>query len=162
VPPDLQLVAAVDAQTGELRDELCPRCGELAAQLAGGQADFDALVCEYTKLLRQRDALLRDRDRERELDPQRAVVLEVFDYWREKCKHPNARFDGRRFDLIKGRLKQFTVVELKSAIDGAAVDSFLDEKGKRHDRLGLILESAERVEDFSNRFARWQRKQAPR
>jgi len=158
VSPDPHL-AVVDQQTGELRAAGCPECGELAAKLAGSAADFDALVIEYTKLLRQRDALLRDRDRERERDPQRAIIIEIFEHWQERCKHPNARFDGRRFDLIKGRLKQFKPAELKMAIDGAAVDAYVDSKGKRHDRLGPIFESAERVEDFANRYHRWQKRQ---
>ena len=148
----------VDDETGELRTMGCEQCADLTAKLAGKEADFDSLVREHTKLLRQRDALLRDRDRERELDPQRAVVMEVFDYWRERCGHPNSRFDGKRFDLIKSRLRTFSVDELRMAIDGAAVDSFIDGKGKRHDRLGLIFESAERVEDFCNRYARWQKR----
>ncbi len=91
----------------------------------------------------------------------RSAIMEIFDHWRERCGHPNARFDGRRFDLIKARLRTFSVDELKMAIDGAAVDAYTDSKGKRHDRLGLIFESAERVEDFANRFARWQHRQAP-
>jgi hypothetical protein len=84
----------------------------------------------------------------------------IFDYWREKCRHKNARFDGKRFDLIKNARKNFTVDELLMAIDGAAVDAYVDPKGKRHDRLGLIFESAERVEDFCNRYARWRAKNA--
>ncbi len=158
MPPEHQL-HVVDPETGELRQPGCQQCAELTVKLAGRTADFDALVQEHTKLLRQRDALLRDRDRERELDPQRAVIMEIFDHWRERCGHPNARFDGRRFDLIKARLRTFSVDELKMAIDGAAVDAFTDSKGKRHDRLGLIFESAERVEDFANRYARWTNRQ---
>jgi hypothetical protein len=57
-------------------------------------------------------------------------------------------------------LKQFSVDELRMAIDGAAVDACVDLKGKRHDRLGLIFESAERVKDFCNRYARWSKRQA--
>jgi hypothetical protein len=59
----------VDPETGELRQPGCRACAELAVKLAGCEADFDALLREHTKLLRQRDALLRDRDREREQDP---------------------------------------------------------------------------------------------
>jgi hypothetical protein len=156
--PDPHL-AIVDPQTGELRAAGCAECAEFAAKLAGREADFDALVAEHTRVLRQRDTLLRNRDQERRQDPQRALVLEVFEHWQKRCAHPNARFDGRRFDLIKGRLRQFSVAELKMAIDGAAVDAYVDSKGKRHDRLGLIFESAERVEDFANRWHRWQKRQ---
>lgn len=140
------------------RDELVDRIGELDAKVAGLTSDCDVLHEELTRALRQIKAFKQDREKERLGDPERDVIIGVFDYWREKCQHPNSRFDGKRFDLIKSRLKQFSPDELMMAIDGAAVDAYVDPKGKRHDRLGLILESAERVEDFCNRFARWQRR----
>lgn len=154
-PPKLQIV---DELTGELRPAGCPHCAELAAKLAGLESDLAVVTRDHTMLLRRIDALRRDRDAERLGDPQRAVIVEIFDYWRDKCRHPNARFDSRRFDLIKGRLRDFSVDELKMSIDGAAVDAYVDPKGKRHDRLGLIFESAERVEDFANRYARFMRR----
>ena len=156
---DVQL-AIVDPETGELRAAGCVQCADLAARLAGADTDLELVTRENTRLLRRIDALQRDRDAERLNDPQRAEILDVFDYWREKCRHPNARFDGARFDLIKARLRTFTVDELKQAIDGAAVDAYVDAKGKRHDRLGLVFESAERVEDFCNRYHRWKRRNA--
>lgn len=145
----------VDEQTGELRAAGCPQCAELAAKLAGAEADIEALHKEHTRLLRRTDALLRDHDAERLGDPQRSEIIAIFDHWREKCGHPNARFDGARFDLIKSRLRQFSADELKMAVDGAAVDAYLDPKGKKHDRLGLVFQNAERVEDFCNRYVRW-------
>jgi hypothetical protein len=152
--PQLQIV---DPDTGELRAAGCPQCADLAARLAGAEADIHALSKENVRLLRRIDALQRDRDHERLNDPQRPEIVAIFDYWRERCRHPNARFDGARFDLIKSRLRTFTPDELRMAVDGAAVDAYVDAKGKRHDRLGLVFESAERVEDFSNRFWRWKR-----
>lgn len=145
----------VDPETGELVNPGCKACHEHTARIAGLENDCEVLHAELTRTLRQIQAFKRDREKERLGDPQRDQIVAVFDYWREKCGHPNARFDGKRFDLIKNRLKQFTADELKLAIDGAAVDSYVDPKGKRHDRLGLIFESAERVEDFANRYARW-------
>ena len=148
----------VDPETGELRSPGCSGCHELAAKLASRDSELDVTQQELTKALLQIQALKRDRDKEREQDPARDQIIAVFDYWRERCDHKNARFDGKRFDLIKSRLKQFTPDELRMAIDGAAVDAYVDPTGKRHDRLGLVLESAERVEDFCNRYARWQRR----
>lgn len=151
---------------GELRDplltltreELVARVGDLETKVHGLMGDCDVLHEELTRALRQIKAFKKDREKERLGDPQRDVIVNVFDYWREKCGHPNARFDGKRFDLIQNRLKQFTPDELRMAVDGAAVDAYVDSKGKRHDRLGLVFESAERVEDFCNRFARYQRR----
>ena len=150
----------VDEATGELRAPGCPECHELATKLAARDADLDVVHEELTRSLRKINAFERDREKERLQDPAREHIVGIFDYWREKCRHENARFDGKRFDLIKSRLKQFTPDELRMAIDGAAVDAYVDPSGKRHDRLGLIFESAERVEDFCNRYARWQRRNA--
>jgi hypothetical protein len=154
------LLQIVDPDTGELRAPGCESCADLAAKLAGAEGDLHVLTKENTKLLRRIDALQRDRDAERLNDPRRSEILSVFAYWQERCRHPNARFDGARHDLIKARLRQFTADELRTAIDGASVAAYVDSKGKRHDRLGLILENAERVEDFCNRYHRWQKRQA--
>lgn len=150
----------VDENTGELRAPGCPECHELATKLAARDTDLDVTQEELTKALGQIKAFKRDREKERLQDPARDEIIAIFDYWREKCHHDNARFDGKRFDLIKSRLKQFTPDELRMAIDGAAVDAYVDQTGKRHDRLGLVFESAERVEDFANRFHRWQKRGA--
>lgn len=156
-PPQLALV---DPETGELRAPGCEECAELAVKLAGREADLAVLSDEHTRTLRRLDALLRDRDQERAADPQRAVIFQIFEYWTERCNHPRARFDARRHDLVKARLRDFSAEELKAAVDGASVAAFVDASGKRHDRLGLIFESAERVEDFANRWHRWQRRAA--
>lgn len=151
----------VDEATGELRAPGCTGCHDLAAKLAARDADLDVTQEELTRALRKIKALERDRERERLQDPAREQIIAIFDYWRERCHHENARFDGKRFDLIKSRLRDFSSDELRMAIDGAAVDAYVDPRtGKRHDRLGLVFESAERVEDFCNRYARWCRRQA--
>lgn len=149
----------VDPETGELRAAGCQQCAELTAKLVGAQADFEVVTRENTRLLRRIEALQRDRDAERLSDPQRPEIVAVFDYWRKRCQHPNSRFDGRRHDVIKARLRQFSADELRMAIDGAAVDAYVDAKQRRHDHLGLIFRDAERVEDFCNRYHRWKKRQ---
>ena len=96
---------------------------------------------EHTRLLRRIDALLRDRDAERLEDPQRAEIIAIFDYWREKCGHPNSRFDGKRFDLIKARLRTFSADELRMAITVLVSTATSMGRARQHDRLGLIFES---------------------
>jgi hypothetical protein len=154
--PALKLVPNED---GEIVQDACAECARLRGMVFNGEQDMRNLEKDLRSWRDKYDRLLKDRDEERMADPQRPQILEVFDHWREKCRHPNARFDGKRFDLIKTRLRDFTVDELKMAIDGASVDAYVDPKGKRHDRLGLILESAERVEDFANRWHRHQKRQ---
>ena len=155
--PALKLVPNED---GELVHDENAETARLRGLLFNAEQDMRNLEKDLRSWRDKYDRLLKDKDEERMGDPQRPQVLEVFDYWREKCRHMNSRFDGKRFDLIKTRLRDFSVEELKMAIDGASVDAYVDPKGKRHDRLGLILESAERVEDFANRWHRWQKRNA--
>lgn len=155
--PALKLVPNED---GEIVHDACGECARLRGVVFDKEQDLRNLEKDLRNWRDKYDRLLKDKDEERMSDPQRPQVLEVFDHWRERCNHKNSRFDGKRFDLIKTRLRDFTVEELKMAIDGASVDAYVDPKGKKHDRLGLILESAERVEDFCNRWHRWQKRQA--
>lgn len=150
----------VDPETGELRAPGCASCGELTVKLAASDADLEVVQAENVRLLRRIKALQRDRDAARVADPQRETILELFAYWQEKCGHPRSRFDGSRHDLIKTALRRFSADEIRQAIDGAAVGAFVDQKGTRHDGLGLILRDAEHIERFANKWHRWMKRQA--
>ena len=79
----------------------------------------------------------------------------VFDYWRVRCNHPRARLDAARGQAIKARLQAgHSVEDLVLAMDGAALDAWVDTKGKRHDKLTLILRDEEHLEDFMERRER--------
>jgi hypothetical protein len=73
-------------------------------------------------------------------------VKEVFDHWMQVMKkRANTKYSPERQSRIRSRLKEgFTVAELKSAIDGALLDSYL----VQHNYLGIktILRDAEQVE----------------
>jgi hypothetical protein len=154
--PVLRLVPNED---GELVHDENAETARLRGLLFNAEQDMRNLEKDLRNWRDKYDRLLRDKDEERMQDPRRDEIIALFDYWREKCKHPNARFDSKRFDLIKTRLKDFSADELRMAIDGASVDSYVDPiTRKRHDRLGLVFESAERVEDFANRWHRWQKR----
>lgn len=84
--------------------------------------------------------------------PARSDEHEVFDYWRERLGHPDAKFtDGRR-GKIRGRLREgFTVAQLRRAIDGCAASPFHRGENDRHtayDDLTLICRDGAKVEQF--------------
>lgn len=145
--PHLRLI---DSETGEIREHsTCPTC-EAARE--------EAETWERKLLAADREIqrLKADKDAERLKDPKRHEIEALFDYWTDRCRHPNAKLDGARHDLIKRALKSYTVEQVRMAIDGASVDAYVDAKGKRHDGLGLILRDAEHTEDFANRWHRFQ------
>lgn len=79
-------------------------------------------------------------------------ISEVFEYWREHCKHPRAKLGEDRKKLIAARLEDgYSVDDLKLAIQGAALAAFVDDKGVKHDKLSLILRGTEYVEGFQKR-----------
>jgi hypothetical protein len=146
--PHLRLI---DTETGEVQDHTsCPRCAEAIAEAEAWERKLLAADREIQRMK-------ADKDAERLKDPKRAEIEGLFDYWREKCRHPNAKLDGARHDLIKKALKRYTVDQLRMAIAGASVDAYRDPQGKLHDRLGLILRDSEHVEDFANRYVLWKR-----
>jgi len=80
-------------------------------------------------------------------------ILEVFEYWKAVCRHPDAQLDKTRSNAIARQLIDYnrTVDELKRAIDGASTDPFLqgqNSSGKRYDDIGLILRDAAHVERY--------------
>jgi hypothetical protein len=85
-----------------------------------------------------------------ELKNKNIVVKEVYDYWRERLGKTDARYAKRiapnRASKIRKRLEEFTVVELKRAIDGVAADPWADRP--RNNDLTLIFRSQEHVERF--------------
>lgn len=88
----------------------------------------------------------------KEEDTKETGVREVFDYWREKLIHPNARLDSNRRSKIAARLKDgYTVEDLKSAIDGCASSSWhmgQNPSNKKFDDIALICRDASKVEGF--------------
>lgn len=99
-----------------------------------------------------------------ESKPSAAEVREVFEYWKRVCSHPNAVLDAKRSNTITRQLIKFgrSVAELKAAIDGAALDPFIQGQnngGTRYDDIGLILRDAAHVERYAEVARRSRREQ---
>lgn len=92
----------------------------------------------------------------------RSAVIECFAYWQERCGHPQAQLSSDRRGKLETRLRERSklsdiagaVADVRLAIDGAAADPFIDEKGKRFDDIELICRTGSKLEDFMGRATR--------
>lgn len=83
-----------------------------------------------------------------------AAVAELFDYWRERCRHPQAKLTSDRRSKTTARLREgYSVEQMRAAIDGAATGAYVNEDGHRFDDLELIFRSGSKVEQFIARGA---------
>jgi hypothetical protein len=79
-------------------------------------------------------------------------VKAVFEYWREKTRHVDAKLTREREVKIRERLEEgYTTDQLRAAVDGCGASSFHqgdNERGHRYDDITLICRSGSKVEQF--------------
>lgn len=82
-------------------------------------------------------------------------VRELFEFWQQRCGHPNAKFtDGRRRKLAARLREGYSPEQIRVAIEGAAVDAYTNDQGKTFDDLELICRTGEKLESFIERGER--------
>jgi hypothetical protein len=138
----------LDEVTGEIVP-ICERCDLLEDQIAGLQRDIRGWAIRYRNLERDKEKEARAHD----LWP---VVKDLFDYWREECHHPKARFNAARFKEALPFVEQDGPDLCRQAIRGAAFDPFVttrrNGKQKRHDDWDLIFRPGRKqFEEFAER-----------
>jgi hypothetical protein len=80
------------------------------------------------------------------------VVRELFEFWQERCGHPQAKMTSERSAKITARLKEgYTARQIATGIKGAAIGAFVNEAGKRFDDIELICRNGSKLEDFIER-----------
>lgn len=80
-------------------------------------------------------------------------VQEVFCYWQDVMNHPKSMLDNKRTKIIEKALKNYTVAELKLAIDGCANTPHnmgKNDNSQIYDGINLILRDADHIERFIN------------
>jgi hypothetical protein len=81
-----------------------------------------------------------------------ARVKQVFEYWKARTEHTDAKLTREREMKIRGRLDEgYTVEDLKEAIDGCRGSPFHqgdNERGHRYDDITLICRSGSKLEQF--------------
>jgi hypothetical protein len=82
-------------------------------------------------------------------------VRAVFNHWVRVTNRPRARMTPGRRKKIRARLKDFSVTQLRAAIDVAAADPFWGGEENRskapQDQIERVLATTERVEAFVER-----------
>jgi len=154
----------VDPETGVRVGLLAEQQQPLEDQIAGLQRDVRGWTTRFADLK-------RDKDAEAKESPVWPAALRVFDYWRQKCKHPRSEFSLDRFELIRPHLERLSAAKkgrpesaeerleqaeaiCKLAVDGIAHDPYVTTRKngtkKRHDGWHLIFETADRFEERCN------------
>jgi hypothetical protein len=143
----------------------CLSCQRYQNALDAMELDMANLEVELKGKRRQVKALEKELADRRRTDPHYDTAVRIFDYWRAKCA-PNARtFSEDRLKAVLARLRDrdpddktkhaYPPRYLCEAIVGAAVDPYVDEKGKAHIDLELICRTGKKLEDFHSRYERW-------
>lgn len=91
-----------------------------------------------------------EREGEKNPPPPQGGAIAVFDHWRIVFSHPKSILDDKRRRLIDARLKQFSVDNLRAAIDGYKLSPFHqgeNKDGKVFDSIELIMRDAQHVEE---------------
>lgn len=96
---------------------------------------------------------INDQDLDLEKRAPKALVLEVFEYWRSALgKRVSSKLDGKRDRAIRGALKRgHSVADLKRAIDGCKRSDWHmghNPNGRRYDDIELICRDARHTEAF--------------
>ncbi|HAT1820081.1 TPA: hypothetical protein I8Z14_000564 [Legionella pneumophila] len=82
-----------------------------------------------------------------------ASTQNIFYHWQDVMNHPKAKLDDKRKRTIQKALKNYSVEEIKLAIDGCANTPYNmgeNDKDQRYDDIGLILRDADHIERFIN------------
>lgn len=78
-------------------------------------------------------------------------VKEIFHYWQTVMNYPNAKLDDKRQRKIASALKNYSVLQLKQAIDGCMRTPFNmgeNDRRQKFNSIELILRDAEHIERF--------------
>lgn len=93
--------------------EVVPQAWELDHAVAVQEVialleDKKALGHVVAKLQQRIEAMERDKEAEREAAPNRALIEEVHAWWKQRCRHPNAKLRADRFDAWESLLRDYT------------------------------------------------------
>lgn len=142
---------------------VCPTCG-CPKDFVSDQAEtIEALTETTIKQSREISRLGRLITKQEKAKRDHKTIRKVFDYWVLRCgKDPKrTKLTGDRADAVQYCIDtDYVMDDFECAINGAAVDAYVDEKGKRFDDLELICrKNTKNIEDFMGRWERWQRRQ---
>lgn len=93
----------------------------------------------------------------------KSFVLEVFGYWQDRLKHPQAKLSPERIRVLEARWKDTSLNEAKLAVDGCESSDFhmgrQPNNPDKYDDITLIFRNRSKVEWFGDKVK--SRKKAP-
>jgi hypothetical protein len=147
----------------------CADCERLQAQLTAATTDIDGLEKDLKVKRRLITGLKNELYEKWRTDPMYPIAERIWEFWREKVRPAALTFSEDQKRVLLARLKDrntrdanlpaYTPRYICEAILGAAVDAYVDPKGKRHDDLELICRNGRKLEDFHERWERYKAKQ---
>lgn len=135
----------------------CDRCAPLVAELRGEITQLRREATGRRARIVNLEAKLAEARGEVGVDPLAPLVHEAGAYWRERCGHPKAKMDGKRYRAVRARLLEADspregLEHIKRGVDGAAAAPNVNERtGERYDDLELICRSAVKLDSFVKR-----------
>jgi hypothetical protein len=141
-------------------DADCEGCAKLRRDLERALADLESAQEELKLKRRQLTERKNFETKQRRTHESHETVEKLFEYWQEQCGHPKAKLGATREKALLKALELHTAREIATAIRGAAVAAFVDERGVKHDELELILRNEVKLESFIARYERWKEQQA--
>lgn len=132
----------------------CPECVALKARFHSVITDLENAEVELRGLRRENKRLKTEAAKQREEQPEHTAALELFEFWKDRCRHPKAIFGEKREKAVVARLKQgFTKRQIAEAIQGASIGAFRDPgTGVVYDDLELICRNEVQLEKFIARY----------
>ncbi len=129
-------------ENGEVTN--CPHC-------AAAYAEAEVWREDVVKLKRQVKALQEDRDEKMRQDASFPAALDLWDLWKSACKHPRAKLDSNRTRLLLTAAKLYKDErdKLRWVVFYGRDLAFVDDRGHKHDSIGLLFRDAEHIERYA-------------
>lgn len=154
--PNLKLV---NTDTGELvadEHEPCIHCGRVENQTL--LRDLENAEHDLRKARAKIKRLERDKQAERDGDPERSTIEALFRHWQVRTGKHKSKLTPDRFDAIKQALKLYSAEQLELAIEGIAAFPFVvngdrvpaGPENMRHMDVTLAVSVGKRIEKLAN------------
>lgn len=117
---------------------------KLNIEIESPQADYPAPV--KTASGKSASTKLKTINKAKEEKQNTCEVEEVFDYWKAKSNRPRSKLDQKRKTTIEKALKNYSVSDLKDAIDGCLSSQYNIDNG--FDDIELICRNASKTERY--------------
>jgi len=80
------------------------------------------------------------------------LETEAFEYWKERCRKPKAKFTDQRVEHVHARLQHYSLEDVKRGIDGAAKNPPRNrETGVVYDDLVSVCRNDDQLERYMER-----------